>query len=84
MAAFICDTESIKDMKINEGEPDEAEHRFNSETYTLSAGAVRMMLYRNGNFTMWRLKLSLIKMVYSSYEVDLAVLVVSDSSSSGK
>jgi uncharacterized protein YjdB len=52
MAAFICDTESIKDMKINEGEPDEAEHRFNSETYTLSAGAVRMMLYRNGNFTM--------------------------------
>ena len=39
-------------MKINEGDPDEPEHRFNSETYTLSAGAVGMMLHRNGNFTM--------------------------------
>jgi hypothetical protein len=34
------------------GDPDEPEHRFNSETYTLSAGAVGMMLHRNGNFTM--------------------------------
>jgi hypothetical protein len=42
---FICDTESIKDSKIHKGDPDEAEHRVNSETYTLSAGAVGMMLY---------------------------------------
>jgi hypothetical protein len=49
---FICDTESIKDLKIHEGDPDEAEHRFNSETYALSAGAAGMMLHRNGNFTM--------------------------------
>jgi hypothetical protein len=42
---FICDTESIKDSKIHKGDPDEAEHHFNSETYTLSAGAVGMMLY---------------------------------------
>jgi hypothetical protein len=43
-----------------------------------------MMLHRNGNFTMWRLKLSLIKMVYSCYEVDLAVLVVFVRSNSRK
>jgi uncharacterized protein YjdB len=45
ISVFICDTESIKDSKIHKGDPDEAEHRVNSETYTLSAGAVGMMLY---------------------------------------
>jgi hypothetical protein len=51
ISVFICDTESIKDNKIHKGDPDEAEHRFNSQTYTLSAGAVGMMLYMYGNFT---------------------------------
>jgi hypothetical protein len=48
---FICDTETIKDNKIHEGDTDETEHRFNSQTYTLSAGAVGMMLHIYGNFT---------------------------------
>ena len=63
ISVFICDTETIKDNKIHEGDTDETEHRFNSQTYTLSAGAVGMMLHIYGNFTTWRLKSSLIKMV---------------------
>jgi hypothetical protein len=46
-----------------EGDPDEAEHRFNWETYTSSAGAAGMLLHINGKFTTWKLKLSLIKKV---------------------
>jgi hypothetical protein len=65
ISVFICDTESKKDNKIHKGDPDETEHRFNSETYTLSAGAAGLLLHIYGNFTMWRLKLSLIKMVSS-------------------
>ena len=41
------------------------------------------VLHINGNFTTWKLKLSL-KRYPSVYEVDLAALVVSVSSSSGK
>jgi hypothetical protein len=36
ISVFICNTDSIKDNKIHEGDPDEAEYRFNSETYTPS------------------------------------------------
>jgi hypothetical protein len=65
ISVFICYTESKKDNKIHKGDPDETEHRFNSETYTLSAGAAGLLLHIYGNFTTWRLKLSLIKMVSS-------------------
>ena len=85
ISVFICDTESTKDSKIHEGDPDEAEHRFNSETYTLSAGAVGMMLYIYMEISQreyWNY--ILIKRFRSSYEVDLAVLVVPVSSNSGK
>ena len=63
ISVFICDTVSIKDNKIHEGDPYEAEHRFNWETYTPSAGAAGMLLHINGKFTKWKLKLSLIKKV---------------------
>jgi len=39
-SVFICDTDSIKDIEIHEGDHHEDEHRFNLETYSPSAGAV--------------------------------------------
>ena len=63
ISVFICDTVSIKDNTIHEGDPYEAEYRFNCETYTPYAGAAGMLLHINGKFTKWKLKLSLIKKV---------------------
>jgi hypothetical protein len=40
ISVSIRDTVSIKNNKIHEGDPDEAENHFNSETYTPSVGAV--------------------------------------------
>ena len=51
ITVLISDTESLKDNKIHEGDHDEAENHFNSETYTPSAGAAGMLLHINGKFT---------------------------------
>jgi len=53
ISVFICNTDSIKDNKIHEGDPDEAEYRFNWETYTPSAGVAGMLLHIYGKFTTW-------------------------------
>ena len=60
---FIRDTDSIRDSKIHEGEPYEAEHCFNWETHTPSAGVAGMLLNIYVKFTTWKLKLSLFKKV---------------------
>jgi hypothetical protein len=77
---LICNTDSIKDNKIHEGDPNEAEHRFNWETYTPSAGVAGMLLHIYGKFTTWKLKLSLIKKVlfklWSRYSCILWYLLV--------
>ena len=52
----ISTTDMIKDNKIDEGDPDQAENRFNWETNTPSGGAAGMFLHINGRFTMWKLK----------------------------
>jgi hypothetical protein len=59
---FICDTDSIKDNNIQLGDAHEAEHHFNWETYTPSAGAAGMLLLINGKIT-WKWKLALIKKI---------------------
>jgi hypothetical protein len=45
ISVFIRDTVSIKENKIHEGEPYEAEHRFNWETYTPFVGVAGMLLH---------------------------------------
>ena len=84
ISVFIRDTDSIRDSKIHEGEPYEAEHCFNWETHTPSAGVAGMLLNIYVKFTTWKLNYLFLKRFRSSYEVDLAVLVVYVSSSSGK
>ena len=51
ISLFIRDTDSIKDNTIHEGDPHEAEHRFNWEKYSPSAGTAGMVLHIYGNFT---------------------------------
>ena len=63
ISVFICDTVSIKDNKIHEVDPYEAEHLFNWDMYTPDAGVAGMLLHINGKFTTWKLNLSLIKKV---------------------
>ena len=73
-------------MKIHEGDPDEAEHRFNS--------ICRRILYLQVLLEWCYIEMEisqcedwnylLLKKCFSSDEVDLAVLVVSVSSNSGK
>jgi hypothetical protein len=48
---------------IHEGDPDEAEHRFNWETHSSSAGVAGMLLHIYGKFTTWTLKISLFRTV---------------------
>jgi hypothetical protein len=75
---FICDTDSIKDNKIHA-----PEHRFNCETNSSSADAAGMLLHIEKNSQRENWNYLLLKRFRSGYDVDLAVLVVSDSSSSG-
>ena len=56
-------TVSIKDNTIHEGEPYEAEHHFNWETHTPSAGVAGILIHIYGKFKTWKLKLSLMKKV---------------------
>jgi uncharacterized protein YjdB len=51
ISVFICDTESIKDNQIHEGDHHETEDHFNWVTYTPSVGAAGMLLHINGKFT---------------------------------
>ena len=69
ISVFIRDTDSIRDNTIHEGESYEAEHRFNWERHSSSAGVAGMLLHIYGKFTTWKLKLSLLKKNCSSYEV---------------
>ena len=85
ISLFIHDKDSIKENTIHWGDPHEAEHRFNRETNSSSAGVAGMLLHINGIFTIWKFKSSLyLKMCSSRYEVDVAVLLVFVSSSSGR
>jgi hypothetical protein len=52
-----------QDYKIHDDDPYEAEHRFNWETYTPSAGVAGILRHINGKFTRWTFKLPLIKKV---------------------
>ena len=63
ISVFIRDTVSKKDNKIHEGEPYEAEHRFNWETHTPSAGVAGILIHIYEKFKTWKLKLSLMKKV---------------------
>jgi hypothetical protein len=46
ISVFICDTDSIKDNKIHEGDPNEAEHRLNWETYTPSVATYKCKIHK--------------------------------------
>jgi hypothetical protein len=63
ISVLIHDTVSIKENKIHEGEPYEAEHRFNWETYTPSAGVTGILIDIYGKFKTWKLNLSLMKKI---------------------
>ena len=77
ISVLICNTDSIKDNQIHEGDPDEAEYRFNSETYTPSAGVAGMLLHiymENSQRENWNHLL--LKRFDSSYKVDIAVFCI--------
>ena len=59
ISVFIRDTVSIKDNKIHEGDPHEAEHHFNWETYIPSADVTGMWLHIKRKFTTCKLKSAL-------------------------
>jgi hypothetical protein len=85
ISLFIHDKDSIKDNTIHGGDPHEDEQRFNWETNSSSAGVAGMLLHINGKSTTRKCKSSLyLKMYCSRYEVDVAVLLVFVSSSSGR